>query len=125
MQLLRFIFMIAHRLDYMLMDVDALTHYNAWTAKWREAPGDITSEIPFDTMTNESLRTTTSNDQTTSVSNSQGNLSPHNDDSITTSTSSALTIPSASLPLSSSVTCGFSVVPVTTVGHRTKCSPSF
>jgi hypothetical protein len=36
MQLLRFIFMIAHHPNYMLMDVDTLTHYNAWTTKWRE-----------------------------------------------------------------------------------------
>jgi hypothetical protein len=100
----------------MLMDVDALTHYNAWTTKWRKAPGDITSEIPFDMMTNESLKTTPPNDQTASVLNTQDNLSPPFDDSITTSTSSALIIPSANLPLSSSVMCGFSVVPITTVG---------
>jgi hypothetical protein len=96
----------------MLMDVDALTHYNAWTTKWRETPGDITSEIPFDAMTNESLKTT----QTTSFLNTQDNHSPTFDDPTTTSTSSVLMIPSTNLPLSSSVTCGFSVVPITTVG---------
>jgi hypothetical protein len=53
-------------------------------------PGDIASEIPFDTMTNESLRTTPPNDQTTSASNSQDNRSPHNDDFTTTSTSLTL-----------------------------------
>jgi hypothetical protein len=100
----------------MLMDVDTLTHYNAWTTKWRETPEDITSEIPFDTMTNESLKTTPPDDQTLSVLNTQDNLSPPFDDPTTTSTSSALMIPSTNLPLLSSVTCGFSVVPIMTVG---------
>jgi hypothetical protein len=116
MQLLQFIFTISHHLNYMLMDVDALTHYNAWTTKWRETPGDITCEIPFDMMTNESLETTPLNDKTTLVTTTQDDPCLTFDDSTTTSVSFTLMILSSNLPLSSSVICGFSVVPITTVG---------